>query len=118
MNRRESAKEAKKQSEIAAIECELRLIAIGAHGCTNVEDDPDNGFFLWSTVGAEAFASYLSAVKSYWKIGLEYKDERGDTYKRCAWLMEPLSLAKWQSLEGGAKALYDAGAREGGEWID
>lgn len=117
MSKRKMTKEAKRLAEIAAIRDDLYLLAVGALGGPNVEDDPDNGAFLWSTLGSKDFSRYLSAVKRLWQIGLEFiQDEQPCV--RCRFMLEPYNLHRWESLDSGAEFLHDNGARAGGGWVE
>lgn len=108
MKKRESAKEAKRQQEIAAIECELRLMAMGAMGSAYV--DPEESGDLFSVFDADSFSRWLTAVESYWEI---HKREQESKF-----MMRPHNLDEWaKSYASAAGFLHGHGARAGGEWI-
>jgi len=101
-------KQQKEQQEIAAIKCELRLIAMGALGHGGVE--PEEGLDLFSILGADKFSRWLSAIESYWGVR---KREQESGY-----MMRPHNLDKWgASYASAAEFLHNSGARAGGEWV-
>lgn len=63
MTKREKAKEQKRQQELAALKCELRLIAYGANGGCDVDGDDQSLFGLMSP---EGFGNYLAAIRRIW----------------------------------------------------
>lgn len=111
MTKKQKAAEEKRQQEIAAIECELWLIAAGAHGCVNVEDDPENGIFLYSTLGCKEWLTFIQAVSSHWRFHEE--DEDGQSRK---YMTSVYHLHHYENIEGAAAFLHEQGARAGGEW--
>lgn len=108
MNKRQKAAEEKRQQEIAAIECELRLIAMGAAGHARIE--PDEGCDLFFIFGANEFSRWLSAVESHWEVRNREQESK--------FMMRPHSIDKWgTSYASAAEFLYESGARAGGEWL-
>lgn len=112
MNKRQKATEEKRQQEIAAIECELRLIAMGASGSWNVEDDPENGCGLFNTLRCESWARFISAVESYWQMHKENDEGLSNRH-----VVRPHNLHRFEYLATAAEFLYNNGARAGGEWL-
>ncbi len=108
MKKRESAKEAKRQQEIASIESELRLMAMGAMGSAYV--DPEESGDLFSVFDADRFSRWLTAVESYWAINKREQESK--------FMTRPHNLDTWaKSYTRAAEFLYEQGARAGGEWI-
>lgn len=112
MTKRQKAAEERRQHEIAAIECELRLIATGAYGCTNVEDDPQNDVYLYNTLGCKEWLKFIQAVASHWQF--RAVDSDGDSR---GYMVAVYNLHQYESIEGAAKFLHEQGARAGGEWV-
>lgn len=97
----------KRQQEIAAIECELRLIAMGALGHSNV--DPGEDMELLAVFDVNGFSRWLAAVESHW--GINKRDQESK------YMMRPYNLDQWaKSYVCAAEFLHSQGAREGGEW--
>ncbi len=117
MTKREAAKEQRKSSEIAAIERELHLIAAGAYGGANVEDDPESGVFLFGTMGVYAWSRYLDAIWALWGIGSKVQGSGGE-YTRGWTIQKTYNLPNFESLAKSAKFLYEHGARAGGRWVE
>ena len=102
-------KEQKRRTEIADIEQELRLLAMGACGSSSVEPD-DEGCDLFTVFDAKAFSRWLTAVESRWQI---HKRELESTY-----MLRPHSLDTWaESYTSAAEFLHRHGARANGKWI-
>lgn len=99
--------EEKREKEIMAIECELRLMAVGALGHAQI--DPECGCDLFAVFDAEVFSRWLSAIENYWSIN--QREQEGK------YMMRPHNLDMWgKSYRSAAEFLYSQNARERGIW--
>jgi len=96
----------KQQYEIAAIECELRLMAVGALGHAQV--DPEEGCDLFSVFEIAGFSKWLAAIYSFWKVSQREQESK--------YLMHPHNLDEFATFDKAAAYLHRQGARAGGEW--
>lgn len=100
-------------AEKAALRYELELLAIGAHGCANVEDEPQSEICIFSTLGCKNWARWLDAIRSRWNIGV--MDEKAQDDR--AWIFLPHNMPEFESLDKATEFLYGyCGARAGGKW--
>ena len=99
-------KQQREQQEIAAIEVELRLMAMGAKGNAGIE--PEEGCDLFSVFDIAGFSQWLSAIESYW-------DVRNREQERM-YMFRPYNLDQFVTYEKAAEYLHQQGARAGGEW--
>lgn len=118
MNKREAAKRQKIETEKAALLADLMMLAVGAGGSLNVEDDPDNGVGIYNTLGCEGWSRWIQAIEAWWQIGVKYEDADGNTSRRRPWVNASHNLHKFESVEKACEHLYNSGARAGGGWND
>ena len=95
MAKSKSAKEAQRQQEIAAIEHELLLMAMGALGHNRV--DPEDGGELFAVFDAEGFSRWLSAIERYWAIPVVAR--QGTQCLKSAWPRLVFAGRKGQPLD-------------------
>ena len=99
---------AKRNTSKAALRNELELLAIGVLGSRNVEDDPENGCFAFSTMGCEKWCQWLDAIAERWNLYSEESNHK--------WVIQPWNLHEFEGLDSATEHLHTYGARAGGTW--
>ena len=91
-----------KAKELRALQEELYLLAVGASGCSIVEEDPENGAFVYHTIGCESWVAWIVAI-----------ERRFEITDKTQYVIAGRNLEHLESIDGAAKYLYEHGCRAG-----
>ena len=111
MSKKPTKREIRERQEKADLADTLWCLAVGANGGYWPEDE-ENGIGVWSTLGCEEMARFMSAVEFRFDVGRKApKDEDGRVDICLQSATASYQLDEWETLDKLTGYLYGIGVR-------